>query len=993
MHDISTNICKGPTHRFILFMFSHFSISVIARSTIYFEEEESNTFIETGSYKTAAETFGKTKVLVLSGHPGEGKTTMAKTLLLKQFLPGRCINITEPSDWKYIDFSLNLIDGILIDDIFGSGVLDENLVKEWERKLNDLSRIGKEKGISIILTSRHYIIEETKQIVRTLPLFKKENIHILSSKDLTEEEKMQILKSHIKANSRKTNQEELLLCILRHSLILESSLFETDGFMFGFPQCVNLFTKQDDLFERGADFFGNPNSVFKTCIQELYRDQEKFLALIVLWANEGQHLSKSELDASHLSQHVKKVAIKFQGELEGKLIKNLRKSLDHHVGGLLHFSKEAGVYTFSHNVISDMVGLVIVEENPDDFLEFCTREFLLMYTTTNSTDDDLKFCIVEHLYKDLIKCFVDIMINNHSVKGLIECDTSLFELCRGGKMRNVVVPTFKYDFSVIKHDSFRNQKFVDCFLAFLTDNRHLETLFGQELMVMSGFFLKYGIHIDQQNYFLLSYAVYLKADVLAERIIVNNLLNKTELSKEEISIEYTLALLFAVHHQLHDAVKLLVETQASVSEEAIYIAAHRTDLDILKLLLGVKDRNSLKNMKILNGNNALIVAAKKGFSDAVKCLIDFGYSLDVRNNDGMSALDKAVAFKQESVCELLANAGASINIKTKKFNRTPLHTAADLGLQTAIKSLLTKGALVKMKDHKGFFPIHSAALNGHIDVVKLLIEHNPEQAGFRTKTYGEKSVLKGKTIFHIALYKKDYTLLEALLATKANPNVTDLYGRTPFFEAVSSGDAKAIQLLNSVAELNNHDKNGFTPLHVAVYNGYLEVVKLLCSNPSVNVNAQDKYGKTPLHLAALTGRYEIFLHLISYQADWRMITNRGDSLAHIAYRKARNTFRPFDQLTKIDLQCFLHCLLHVTGKSQQLKNLFKDLISAITTSNPGILQECIKDYNGTDRNTVDAQSDKTSLHQTVIDHGAETSEHLTDKCRESIHLIILICNV
>ena len=888
---------------------------------------------------------------------------MAKTLLLKQFLPGRCINITEPSDWKCIDFSLNLIDAVLIDDIFGSGVLDENLVKEWERKLNDLSRIGKEKGISIILTSRHYILEETKQIVRTLPLFKKENIHILSSKDLTEEEKMQILKSHIKANRRKTDQTVLSLCILRHSQILESILFETDGFMFGFPQCVNLFTKQDALFERGSEFFGNPNRFFKTCIQELYRDQEKFLALVVLWANERQSLQKSELDESHLSHHVKKVAKKFQFKLKGKLIKKLRKSLDHHVGGLLHFSKEVGVYTFSHNVISDMVGLVIAEENPDEVLEFCTREFLLMYITTSSTEDEFMFCIDEYLFENLTKRFVNIMIDNSSVDGLLECGTSFLELHRGGKMRNVVVPTFKYDFSVIKHDCFRNQRFVDCFLAFLTNNRHLETLFGQKLMVMSGFFLKYGIHIDQQNYFLLSYAVYLKADVLAERIIVNNLLNKTELSEKEISIEYTLALLFAVHHQLHDAVKLLVETQASVSEEAIYIAAHRTDLDILKLLLGVKDRNSLKNMKI---------------------------RLDVRNNDGMSALDKAVAFKHESVCELLANAGASINIKTKKFKRTPLHTAADLGLQTAIKSLLTKGALVRMKDHKGFFPIHSAALNGHIDVVKLLIEHNPEQAGFRTKTYGEKSVLKGKTIFHIALYKKDYTLLEALLATKANPNVTDLYGRTPLFEAVSSGDAKAIQLLICVAELNNHDKNGLTPLHVAVYNGYLEVVKLLCLNPSVNVNAQDKYGKTPLHLAALTGRYEIFLHLISHQADWRMITNRGDTLVRIVVRKAQNALESFDQLSKIDIKCVLHCLLDVTGKSQQLKNLFKDFISAITDNDPEIYQEYIEDYNGTDRNIVDAQTDKTSLLQTVIDHGAEHIEHLTDKCRGSYYMIILI---
>ena len=46
---------------------------------------------------------------------------MAKHLLLARFPPDRCISMTEPEDWKHIDFSLNLIDAILIDDIFGSG--------------------------------------------------------------------------------------------------------------------------------------------------------------------------------------------------------------------------------------------------------------------------------------------------------------------------------------------------------------------------------------------------------------------------------------------------------------------------------------------------------------------------------------------------------------------------------------------------------------------------------------------------------------------------------------------------------------------------------------------------------------------------------------------------------------------------------------------------------------------------------------------------------
>ena len=858
-----------------------------ARSTMYFEDREANEFIETASYKKAAEILDKNKIVVLSGHPGEGKTTVAKQLLLARFPARKCINLAEPADWKCIDFSLNLIDAILIDDIFGAGVLDERLLNKWERKMDDLTRVIKEKGISVVITSRHYILEESKQIVRTFPLFRKEHIQILSSKDLTEGEKIKILESHLKAKDRNADKEQVLKCVWRHSLVFERILFGTNEFMFGFPESVHLFTKQDDLFERGDEFFANPNSFFKRCIQQLYREEEKFLALIVIWANAGQHLKKSDLDESQLSHRVQKIAKRFHFKLKGKLIKRLRKSLDYHINGLLHFAKENGTYTFSHNIICDMVGLVIAEENKDEVLEFCTREFLLTYATTLSVDDDFKFCVDEYLYEDLAKKFVDIMLEDMSIVGLLVCGSSILQLHRGGKMKNTVVPNFGLDFSIIKHDSFRNKTFVDTFLDYLTDEGHLEKLLAQEIMAMSGFFLRYGIKIYQQKYFLLSYAVYIKADIFAERIIMRKLLDKTTLSNEEKDMEYILALCFGVHHKLFNIVKVLVQHNAILTEASLYIAAHQRDVNILKFLLGHKDRKKLKHIEIANGNNALIVASKKDFGDVVKCFIESGYDLTARNNDGMSALDKAVAYKNEDICEMLAKSGAPLNIKSPRFKRTPLHTAADIGLLKATEVFLLKGAQVKVKDHKGFFPIHSAALNGHLDVVRKLLEHDPTQARILTKTYGKMSALKGKTIFHIALHMKDYTLLEALLKTNGDPNVTDLYGRTPFLEAVSSGNNTAIEMLKDVTDLNMPDQNGFSPLHIAVYRGYLKVVKLLCSYPSVNVNAKDKYGKTPLHITAIKGFPETFLELIDHGADWRMVTKRGDTILHLLARNKR----------------------------------------------------------------------------------------------------------
>ena len=868
-------ILKYPN---ILFLCVHMFVFA-ARSKIYFEEEEGNEFVETTTYAKALEILESENIVILSGHPGEGKTTMAKHLLTR-FRTDRCINLSEPKDWKHIDFSLNLIDAILIDDIFGSGVLDENLVKNWERKLKDMSKIIKKKYIYVIITSRHYILEETKQLFRSLPLFKNKNIQLLSSKDLTHKEKLNILEAHLKAEKRPVEHTDMTKCVMKHASVPEN-LLGTNEFLFGFPESVNLFARQDDLFDKGPDFFSQPNSFVKTCIQQLYENEEQFLALTVMWGNKAHILKKSELDESILSNHL------LEFKVENKMIKKLRKSLDHHVGGLLHFSRESGTYSFSHNVICDVVGLVVAEENPDEVLAFCTREFMLTYVTTESTDDEFKFCVDKYLFQNLADRLIELMVDETSKVGLLDCSSSITSLNRDGKMESRATPSFSFDFSFVKHESFQNEHFVNVFLDAVVEKGKLESIFGAEVMELSGFFLRYGLKTNEQKDFLLSYSAFIGLEVFAKRVVAKNLLDQTELSNDQKAIEYTMTLLFAVHHQMFSLVEILLQKDVIVTEEVLYIAAHKSDMDILKLLLG-KQQNmwKLPNVEILNGNNALIVAAKKGFTKSVRCFIASGYNLTARNKDGFSALDKAIVYRHEDVCKLLVEAGVPLNKATRKFKRRPIHTAIDNGLISATKCLLANGGTLMTRDHKGFYPIHTAALNRHYEIVYFLLEHDPGQANLLTKTYGAKSVLKGKSVFHIALCKKDEKLLDVLLSTKANPNVTDWFGRTVFQESILVGDPKFINKLKGVADMTIPDKDGVTPLHAAVYKGYALLVHTICSNPAVRVNAKDKNGETPLHISAIRGFSEIFLALASkYNADWRMVSKRGDTILHLVVRK------------------------------------------------------------------------------------------------------------
>src|SRR5260221_11502281 len=62
------------------------------------------------------------------------------------------------------------------------------------------------------------------------------------------------------------------------------------------------------------------------------------------------------------------------------------------------------------------------------------------------------------------------------------------------------------------------------------------------------------------------------------------------------------------------------------------------------------------------------------------------------------------------------------------------------------------------------------------------------------------------------------------------------------------------------------DKDGQTPLHVALRNGHVQIVHFLVEH-GTDPTAQDKDGWTPLHKASLNGHVEIVHFLVEHGAD------------------------------------------------------------------------------------------------------------------------------
>ena len=100
-----------------------------------------------------------------------------------------------------------------------------------------------------------------------------------------------------------------------------------------------------------------------------------------------------------------------------------------------------------------------------------------------------------------------------------------------------------------------------------------------------------------------------------------------------------------------------------------------------------------------------------------------------------------------------------------------------------------------------------------------------------------------------------------VLTDKTDPSMADT-GR--ICDAIKRGDVDAVKssIAKGVDLTATIDTRGFTPLHLAVEAGHMDIIRLLLES-GVEVNIKSTYGWTPLKIAAREGHLEIADYLIS----------------------------------------------------------------------------------------------------------------------------------
>jgi hypothetical protein len=180
-------------------------------------------------------------------------------------------------------------------------------------------------------------------------------------------------------------------------------------------------------------------------------------------------------------------------------------------------------------------------------------------------------------------------------------------------------------------------------------------------------------------------------------------------------------------------------------------------------------------------------------------------------------------------------------LKLSASKATALHFAAAQGESKEIKELLEKGVAVDARDEEGRTPLRWATDFEQPYVLAPLIE---AEANVNAKDeYGNTPLYE--TVFRHR--EKMITVVEILLAEGADVTVKNKDGRTPLHIAVRRSTTVVSMLLNKGADIHTRDNDGWTPLHDAASGGVVGAVELLLAE-GADVNAKDNKGRTPLDI-------------------------------------------------------------------------------------------------------------------------------------------------
>ncbi|XP_053976869.1 ankyrin repeat and sterile alpha motif domain-containing protein 1B-like isoform X1 [Hylaeus volcanicus] len=207
-----------------------------------------------------------------------------------------------------------------------------------------------------------------------------------------------------------------------------------------------------------------------------------------------------------------------------------------------------------------------------------------------------------------------------------------------------------------------------------------------------------------------------------------------------------------------------------------------------------------------------------------------------------------------------------------------LHHAALNGHKEVVKLLLQYEASTNVVDTKGSSPLHLAAWAGDAEIVRLILTQGPSVPKVNLTTKDNETAL------HCAAQYGHTEVVAQLLQYGCDPSIRNSRGESALDLAAQYGRLETVQLLVStypelIVPLRNSSSSVIfphTPLHLASRNGHRAVVEVLLA-AGVDVNTRTSAG-TAMHEAALCGKMEVVRTLLDRGIDLAIRDSRQNTV-------------------------------------------------------------------------------------------------------------------
>ena len=315
-------------------------------------------------------------------------------------------------------------------------------------------------------------------------------------------------------------------------------------------------------------------------------------------------------------------------------------------------------------------------------------------------------------------------------------------------------------------------------------------------------------------------------------------------------------LMYAARFGHASCVRLLLRVNCNVNEStcrssvtALTLAAEMGHIDIVQMLLTAG--TDIPKRK----RSALHVAASAGghrHRRIIEILEKARYDVNLADSKGQTPLMYAASSGNDTSVNLLLRLGADRDLSDAK-GRTALSMAAGCGKMAVVKLLLHECCSITKSDKYSAMPIWHAAKNGYPEVVDELLNHE----------------ISAKHSSHASDYELDSLPLKRLhtRALKANSrtkqcsstvnNVCKTDGSTPLMHMCQYGFHHTVaNLCTNGAILDYPNSEGQTALHVAAGSNRDEVCRVLLVY-GARADVRDKQGLTPLLLALSRGHLKL----------------------------------------------------------------------------------------------------------------------------------------